>query len=275
MNPMKENHTYEPEDLEGLLLRKSFAELYPEERDFVLRHLDSEAEYESIRGTLRAILEDGAGPGHVEPKPEIRERVLERFRGQRRSGVIIRIWENFSALPEWSRLALPLAVAAGLALLLWLGPLSGEQGGTARLADNYRPSQNAKETARGALPGQEEALGNEEVQPQDATTEKVSDFYPDESVNEALDAPAEDMDIAKKEADDNAMQNVAMAESETEVTKSVAAVPASTQLSAGSYMNDAAVYESDSFARKEQGPATTAPKVSAYNVALSGLYTAW
>jgi hypothetical protein len=30
---------YEPEDLESLLMEKDFASLYPEEREYVLRHM--------------------------------------------------------------------------------------------------------------------------------------------------------------------------------------------------------------------------------------------
>ena len=42
-------HTYEPEDLERLMRTKAFEELLPEERDFVLRHVENSDEYKQVR----------------------------------------------------------------------------------------------------------------------------------------------------------------------------------------------------------------------------------
>ena len=54
---MKRKFKYDPEDLESLLLNKRFNELYPEEKEFVLRHMDSAEEDASMRKTLLSIVE--------------------------------------------------------------------------------------------------------------------------------------------------------------------------------------------------------------------------
>lgn len=276
---MNENNPYEPEDLEDLLLRKSFVELYPEERDFVLRHLESEAEYESIRGTLRAILDEGGGHSHAEPRPEIRAKVLERFRGKRRSGVVIRIWENFSAMPGWGKVALPLSVAAGLALLLWLGPLAGEQGGTARLADNYRPLRNTKE-ARQEVRGEAE-INADEVSMEEESDLVFSDIAQEDTPADIAAEMAEDMSPATSQEDDNAYWSRTDSDANsatgnaTDATKSIGDVPAATQNLGGNYMSEALTIDSESFARVEKQQLTTAPKASQYQMAMGSLYTAW
>ena len=52
---MKEELKYDPEDIESLLKHKAFAELYPEEKSFVLKHISNEDEYENLRSTLLEI----------------------------------------------------------------------------------------------------------------------------------------------------------------------------------------------------------------------------
>lgn len=52
---MDKNFTYNPEDIEELLMNKSFDELLFEEKEFVLNHVESEQEYKELRNTLLSI----------------------------------------------------------------------------------------------------------------------------------------------------------------------------------------------------------------------------
>lgn len=52
---MDKKITYNPEDIEELLMNKSFDELLLEEREFVLNHVESEQEYKELRNTLLSI----------------------------------------------------------------------------------------------------------------------------------------------------------------------------------------------------------------------------
>lgn len=90
---MNTNQLYDPEDIESLLEHKSFNELYPEERQFVLRHIDSEREYESLRETLltlRGLVKEGSD---ITPDKTIRRNVLSAFEAQhKRPGFSLNSW---------------------------------------------------------------------------------------------------------------------------------------------------------------------------------------
>lgn len=79
---MNKQYTYDPEDLESLLRHKSFNELYPEERDFVLKHLDGEDEYNSMRTLLETL--ESAPEEHASIRGGHKSEVMEAFRKEKR-----------------------------------------------------------------------------------------------------------------------------------------------------------------------------------------------
>ncbi|MFT5184271.1 MAG: hypothetical protein ACI84C_001400 [Flavobacteriales bacterium] len=89
---MKTQKKYDPEDIESLLQHKSFDELYPEERAFVLNHMESPEEYASMRETLLELQAIDWDKDGIEPRKEIKERLMEEFVVQRKGGLII--WLN-------------------------------------------------------------------------------------------------------------------------------------------------------------------------------------
>ena len=90
---MNKHQLYDPEDLESLLEHKNFNELYPEERQFVLRHIDSESEYDSLRQTLlslRGLLKNDVD---ITPDQSIRRNVLDVFEARhKRPGFSLNAW---------------------------------------------------------------------------------------------------------------------------------------------------------------------------------------
>ncbi|MBS1548139.1 MAG: hypothetical protein JSU02_12330 [Bacteroidetes bacterium] len=92
MNPMERNERYDPEDLEQLMLERSFDELLEEERAFALRHISSRAEYERMRNLLRHLQESGGSTPAPEAHPRVREHVLAAFHAQQQPQW--RIWLN-------------------------------------------------------------------------------------------------------------------------------------------------------------------------------------
>ncbi|MFM1930791.1 MAG: hypothetical protein RL226_94 [Bacteroidota bacterium] len=77
---MNELHKYDPEDIEALLFEKTFGELYPEEKEFVLRHVADESEYNELRKTLLVLKSQIADEGSVEPGNHVRRNAMEAFR---------------------------------------------------------------------------------------------------------------------------------------------------------------------------------------------------
>ncbi|MEO7080678.1 MAG: hypothetical protein ABIY71_04085, partial [Flavobacteriales bacterium] len=81
---MERPERYDPEDLEHLMLERSFDELLEEERAYALRHLESRAEYERMRALLHHVREAKSTQAPMDADPAVRERVLQAFRAQQR-----------------------------------------------------------------------------------------------------------------------------------------------------------------------------------------------
>lgn len=89
---MDRSERYDPEDIEHLMTERSFAELLPEERAYVLRHLSGPEEYEAMRALLLHLKD---GPGEEPPMdadPAVRDRVMSAFRDAQQPRW--RIWLN-------------------------------------------------------------------------------------------------------------------------------------------------------------------------------------
>ena len=52
---MERHERYDPEDIESLLSERGFDELLPDERAFVLRHVNGREEYERMRALLHYV----------------------------------------------------------------------------------------------------------------------------------------------------------------------------------------------------------------------------
>ncbi len=79
---MERPERYDPEDLEHLMLERSFDELLEEERAYALRHLESRAEYERMRALLHHVRDGKSAQAPLDADPAVRERVLQAFRAQ-------------------------------------------------------------------------------------------------------------------------------------------------------------------------------------------------
>lgn len=89
---MERPERYDPEDIEHLMLERPFEELLPEEKAFVLHHLQDAAEYQRMRALLLHMQAESGQPEPLEAGPAVRERVLAAFRDHRQPQW--RIWLN-------------------------------------------------------------------------------------------------------------------------------------------------------------------------------------
>lgn len=99
---MKDNFKYDPEDIESLLLHKQFSELFDEEKEFVLRYIGNEEEYESLRQTLFHMQDAPDYEEWLEPDPDIKKNLLAEFAGEEKFG--FKIWLNnlfHGIIPDW------------------------------------------------------------------------------------------------------------------------------------------------------------------------------
>lgn len=116
---MNMEEIYGPEDIEKLLLSKDFSDLYPEERDYVLRHMEGEEEYSAMRLML---LDVSSLNDELTPPASMRDELIALHESRYKTSGF-KIWLNslFTALTpqvEWHRPAMQLVGLAGVVLLV-------------------------------------------------------------------------------------------------------------------------------------------------------------
>lgn len=81
---MKKQHIYDPEDLESLMINKSFDELLEAERVFALRHVDGEHAYTAMRSTLLTVLAqaNATHPNITPPSAQRKSALLDAYRAK-------------------------------------------------------------------------------------------------------------------------------------------------------------------------------------------------
>lgn len=120
---MDKNRKYDPEDLEHLMLNKSFDQLLPEEKQFVEQHVDSADEYESMRAMLLEIIEISEERTGIKPNPAIRKRLIKQFKAENSKRTIW--WQSlnpFEGDMSWGKALIPIAAVAIIAFFI-LNPL--------------------------------------------------------------------------------------------------------------------------------------------------------
>lgn len=81
---MEHREQYNPDDLEHLMLERSFAELPEEERAYALRHVADAAEYGRMRALLQRVHAQKQDMAAQDAGPEVRAQVLQAFRRRHR-----------------------------------------------------------------------------------------------------------------------------------------------------------------------------------------------
>lgn len=119
---MNKDFKYDPEDIESLMLHKHFTELLPDEREFVLKHLDSEAEYEHLRETLLQSM-DAFSADEFTPPPALKQDLMNQFKQHHRQQPIWTVWLNslFTAAKNRPFYAQPAFQLASLSVVLFVG----------------------------------------------------------------------------------------------------------------------------------------------------------
>lgn len=116
---MKQQEKYDPEDIESLLLNKQFYELYPEERAFVLKHLEDESEYNRLRRLLLEIHEIAASDDLLTPDSSIKRHLMNEIKKEKKGKFTIWLNSLFASpeLPWWKQRGMQLSLGVMLILI--------------------------------------------------------------------------------------------------------------------------------------------------------------
>lgn len=136
---MSENVPYRHEDIEALLMSKAFGELLSEEKTFVLQHVESEAEYNSLRSLLLEMHELSFDAELKDPPESLETALLHGFA------------ENADKVKGYSRRFAPWmgwAIAASVigfcVVFFWPSPITIEK---AEVEQENNSPANAKDTS--------------------------------------------------------------------------------------------------------------------------------
>lgn len=132
-----ENKMYQTEDIEVLLLQKEFQELLPEERAFILEHIQDEKEYTRMRNLLFQMIEMETDELPDGPDQRVKQNLDALFIDQNKSRPL---WRS---IPFWS--------ISGIAAVLIIGFLFFQKSNPAlenkMLADNHIVTQDTLKKA--------------------------------------------------------------------------------------------------------------------------------
>lgn len=207
---MADQLQYDPKDIEALLLNKSFGELLPAEKEFVLSQLESAEEYDSMRSTLLAVSREMKAGTALKPRDETRQRLLQKMKDDKPGGWVVFLNTLSSGHFRW---AVPVGIAAML-LIGWIFFFESAQAPVGQLAERVEKKE---------LPENREAeeLGDEKQ------TDGGQELAPVESAAELTEEPvsADESELETEWLEDNSMEDLAETDSESDnkvITKDLA-----------------------------------------------------
>jgi hypothetical protein len=107
-----DNKNYISEDFETLMIQKSFEELLPEEKTFVLQHVKDQAEYDQLRNLFFQVIELGQEDDDLAPDPKVKAYLDQLFETGTKKSVVP--WYNTPLF--WSSIT---GIAAVFIFVFW------------------------------------------------------------------------------------------------------------------------------------------------------------
>jgi len=131
-----DNKNYISEDFETLMIQKSFEELLPEEKTFVLQHVKDQAEYDQLRNLFFQVIELGQEDDDLAPDPKVKAHLDQLFESDTKKSVVP--WYNTPLF--WSSIS---GIAAVFVFVFWW--LNVQTPETGLLAEN-RPIETEEKS---------------------------------------------------------------------------------------------------------------------------------
>ena len=119
----KTNPTYQPNDIEVLIKNKSFSELLPDEKEFVLQHISSEEEFNQLKQLWFSI--ESEEMDMQDPPKHIWKNLRNQFRKEQQQKNAFTIWLNsvrtwWMNLNTFGQMSLAMASVALILSGVWL-----------------------------------------------------------------------------------------------------------------------------------------------------------
>lgn len=128
--------TYDPNDLEALMMHKSFSELYEDERAFALQHIADEDEYNSMRQMLLQLHDLSLSKDLDQSVPQdIKTQIVQEIYGSDRRVISVN-WKIWKQDAKWYRQPLLHVVSAAAVVTLGLFIIRPVETGFSGKGDN-------------------------------------------------------------------------------------------------------------------------------------------
>ncbi len=172
---MKQFEKYDPEDIESLLINKQFAELYPEEKEFVLRHLDGEEQYDSMRKMLIEIREISKSDDLLMPDASIKKNLLAEFNREKKGRFGIWLNSLFAApdLPWFRQQGVQLAFGIGVVLIGVWGIMQWNNVNAPVAIAEVRKEENGTDTTESQIETIEKAASEQQTVSVDTSSKNI------------------------------------------------------------------------------------------------------
>jgi len=138
---MSENEPYRHEDIEALLMSKAFGELLSEEKAFVMQHVESEAEYNSMRSLLLEMHELSFDAELKDPPESLETALLHGF--AENAEKVKGYTQRFAPWMGW---AIAASVVGFCVVFFWPSPIQVEKAEVEQKSDTPATEQGKPAT---------------------------------------------------------------------------------------------------------------------------------
>jgi hypothetical protein len=279
---MRPFEKYDPEDIESLLITKQFAELYPEEKEFVLRHISDEEQYNSMRKMLIEIREISKSEDLLMPDASIKKNLMAEFNREKKGRFSVWLNSLFAApeVPWFRQSGVQMAFGIGVVLIGVWGIMKWNNANSPVALAEVRKEENTTD-AKTASADSIVTNENDEIAISVDTSSK--NVLPQKPQVLSMNAPVQEESVREEIAQEAPIAVADAAEMDADATTNDSMTPKAESTSAGSSfsnvenLSSVSIESKKTITSKSRGSldaTLTAPSLQDYNELIDVLFTA-
>jgi hypothetical protein len=279
---MKQFEKYDPEDIESLLLNKQFAELYPEEKEFVLRHISDEEQYNSMRRMLIEIREISQSDDLLTPDASIKKNLLAQFDTERKGRFTIWLNSLFAApdVPWFRQSGVQMAFGIGVVLIGVWGIMRWNNANSPVAIAEVRKEENSADAKTASA---DSVVMNENKELAISVDTSSKNVLPQKPQVLSMNVPVQEESVREESAQDAPMAIADAAEMDAATTTDDSMTAKAESTTAGATFSNTGNLSSVSIESKKTitsksrtslNSTMTAPSLKDYNEIIDVLFTA-
>ncbi|MFN6378195.1 MAG: hypothetical protein ACK4WD_02905 [Flavobacteriales bacterium] len=279
---MRPFEKYDPEDIESLLITKQFAELYPEEKEFVLRHISDEEQYNSMRKMLIEIREISKSDDLLMPDASIKKNLMAEFNREKKGRFSVWLNSLFAApeVPWFRQSGVQMAFGIGVVLIGVWGIMKWNNANSPVALAEVRKEENTTDAKTASA---DSILTNENDELAISVDTSSKNVLPQKPQVLSMNAPVQEESVREESAQEAPIAVADAAEMDADATTDDSMTPKAESTSAGSSfsnvenLSSVSIESKKTITSKSRGSldaTLTAPSLQDYNEIIDVLFTA-